>query len=329
MKMNKSYIVGGSGFVGTKLISLLGQDKCSNLDKNQSVSFSKITKIGNIIFKDQINFKNEFNSVILLAAEHRDDVIPSSLYYDVNVEGTKNVLNAMDEVGIKHLIFTSSVAIYGLNKDCPDECHPHDPFNDYGKSKLEAELVIKEWYEKDPKNKSVTIIRPTVIFGENNRGNVYNLLKQIASGKFFLIGNGQNKKSMAYVENVIAFIKYRLELNEKGFNIYNYVDSPDLTMLSLIKIIEKTLNKKIPSIKIPILIGYLVGHLFDLLAKLSKRKLAISSIRVKKFISTTQFNASKVHSSGFKPVFTLEEGLKRTLKYEFLDDRSKKDELFF
>ena len=122
--------------------------------------------------------------MVLLAAEHRDDVSPTSLYYDVNVTGTKNVLDKMDEAGIKHLVFTSSVAIYGLNKQNPREDHLEDPFNHYGKSKWQAEQVIKEWFEKDPIGKSVTIIRPTVIFGERNRGNVYNLLKQISSGSF-------------------------------------------------------------------------------------------------------------------------------------------------
>ncbi len=75
----------------------------------------------------------------------------------------------MDRVGCKHLIFTSSVAVYGLNKVNPDENHPVDPFNHYGKSKWEAEKVIKAWYDKEPESKSVTIIRPTVIFGEKNR----------------------------------------------------------------------------------------------------------------------------------------------------------------
>ena len=82
----------------------------------------------------------------------------------------------MDKYDIKNLIFTSSVAIYGLNKNNPCENHPQDPFNHYGKSKWKAEQIIKKWYENDPKNKSV--VRPTVIFGERNRGNVYNLLKQ-------------------------------------------------------------------------------------------------------------------------------------------------------
>ena len=118
---------------------------------------------------------------------------PTSLYYDVNVQGTKNVLKKMDELGVKNLIFTSSVAIYGLDKNNPDENHIHDPFNHYGKSKWQAEKVIRNWFDNNPEDKSVTIIRPTVIFGERNRGNVFNLLRQISSGKFLMIGKGQNK----------------------------------------------------------------------------------------------------------------------------------------
>jgi nucleoside-diphosphate-sugar epimerase len=68
------------------------------------------------------------------------------LYYDVNVEGTQNILDAMDKNGIQDIIFTSSVAIYGLNKENPDEDHPADPFNHYGKSKRQAEQKLQEWY---------------------------------------------------------------------------------------------------------------------------------------------------------------------------------------
>ena len=149
-------------------------------------------------------------TVVLLAAEHRDDVSPTSLYYDVNVQGTQNVLEAMDVNGVTNIIFTSSVAVYGLNKENPDEDHPADPFNHYGKSKWQAEEVLRAWYNKDPINKSLTIIRPTVIFGERNRGNVYNLLRQIASGKFLMVGKGANCKSMAYIKNIVAFIKFHL-----------------------------------------------------------------------------------------------------------------------
>jgi hypothetical protein len=71
------------------------------------------------------------------------------------------------------------------------------------------------------------------------------------------------------------------------------------------------------------------GYGFDILSFLTRKKLAVSSVRVKKFVATTQFDASKVHSTGFKAPFTLEEGLDRTLNYEFVQERSDDDEVFY
>ena len=127
-------VIGGSGFVGSFLIKELFETKVSNLDKNPSPFYNRITEIGDIRNINQIKIPDGTKTVVLLAAEHRDDVSPTSLYYDVNVQGTKNVLKVMDEMGIKNFIFTSSVAIYGLNKKNPDEKHQEDPFNHYGKS---------------------------------------------------------------------------------------------------------------------------------------------------------------------------------------------------
>lgn len=319
-------IIGGSGFVGTRLISLLDNGNCLNYDKNESSFFPNISFICDIRNPNSLELHTKTTTLVLLAAEHRDDVSPTSLYYDVNVEGTKNVLNKMDEVGIKNLIFTSSVAVYGLNKLNPDEGHFVDPFNHYGKSKWGAERVIKEWYEKNPQDKSVTIIRPTVIFGERNRGNVYNLLKQISSGKFLMIGKGQNKKSMAYVGNVVAFIKDLIEKNEPGYHVYNYADKPDFTMSQLSTLIEDKMNLSIPKTRIPYWLGMLGGYGFDLLAFLSRKKLPISSVRVKKFSATTQFDATKVHRV-FNAPYTLEEGLNKTLEFEFINP--KEDDVLF
>ncbi len=311
-------IVGGSGFVGSRLLSELNTENCYNLDKNPSPFFNERTTIGDIQKKDEIIIDKQTKAVVLLAAEHRDDVSPTSLYYDVNVTGTKNVLEKMDEAGVKHLVFTSSVAIYGLNKQNPKEDHPEDPFNHYGKSKWQAEQVIKKWFEKDPIGKSVTIIRPTVIFGERNRGNVYNLLKQISSGKFLMIGKGQNKKSMAYVGNVVAFIKDRLEKKEQGYHVFNYADKPDFTMMELVSVIEKKMNLRIPKTKTPYFFGMLVGFFFDILSKLTAKKFSISSVRVKKFCANTQFDASKAHAS-FKAPYKLEKALHKTLQHEFIE----------
>ena len=319
----KITLIGGSGFVGTRLIDLLRHDyQLRNIDKRQSHFFSDITVIGDVRDKDKmVELLEGTDVVVLLAAEHRDDVSPVSLYYDVNVGGMRNVLAAMEANGIKRIVFTSSVAVYGLNKKNPDEEHPKDPFNHYGKSKWQAEEVLQEWF-KGHGDWNINILRPTVIFGERNRGNVYNLLHQISSGKFLMVGDGNNKKSMAYVGNIVAFIRFLIEEQSSGYNVYNYIDKPDMTMNELVGHVSKVLKKHIPATHFPYWLGMLGGYGFDFLAWLTRRKLTISSVRVKKFCATTQFDARKVQASGFKAPFTLGEGLARTLEFEFVHPRT-------
>ena len=133
-----------------------------------------------------------------------------------------------------------------------------------------------------------------------------------------MIGKGQNKKSMAYVGNIVAFIKNRLENSQPGYHIFNYADKPDFSMVELTRIIEEKMKIKLPSIKIPFLLGMIGGYGFDILSVLSRKKTSISSVRVKKFCATTQFNSSKAHIV-FKSPFTLEEGLNKTLEHEFIN----------
>ena len=204
--------------------------------------------------------------------------------------------------------------MYGLNKLNPDENSEVDPFNHYGKSKYEAEEMLREWYEKDTENRNLIILRPTVVFGPNNRGNVFNLLQQIVKGNFVMIGNGQNKKSMSYVDNIVGFIKYTLDENYKGYHLYNYCDKPDLTTSELLKTVEESMQKKIPSIRIPYFIGYAAGLFFDVLSKIIGKKFPVSAVRVKKFCSTTQFSSTKLAGTGYKPSLTLQQGLATTIK---------------
>ena len=316
---SKITVIGGSGFVGSRLVQELGPEACYIIDKNQSPFFPEITIIKNICDNslEKVSDK-ETKQVVLLAAEHRDDVSPTSLYYDVNVDGTRKVLSAMDQLGIKHLVFTSSVAVYGLNKKNPDEEHPADPFNHYGKSKWMAEEILREWYNEDPNVRSLTILRPTVIFGERNRGNVYNLLKQIASGRFLLTGSGSNKKSMAYVGNIAAFLNYCLNKQTAGYHIFNYIDKPDMDMNELVALVRSKLGKKKSTLRIPYFLGMAGGYFFDALSKLSRKSFSVSSVRVKKFCATTQFDANSASNSGFNPPFTIQEGLERTLQHEFI-----------
>ena len=319
-------VIGGSGFVGSRLIDLIGKNNCLNIDKSESYFYNEITTIGNITNPDQIIIDKRVKVVVLLAAEHADNISPKSLYYDVNVTGTINVLKKMETMNIKNLVFTSSVAVYGLNKNNPDESHEVDPFNDYGKSKLMAEKEILKWYQKDT-TRNISIVRPTVIFGERNRGNVYNLINQIASGNFAMVGNGNNKKSMAYVGNICEFLNFLIENKKSGYNIYNYSDKPDYTMNRLVKLIEGKMDISIIKFKIPYHFGMIIGYLIDFISYVFKLKFKISSIRIKKFCATTQYNSTLAHKI-FNPPESLEEGLNKTLKFEFIESNDN-DILFY
>ena len=316
-------LIGASGFVGTRLMNLLGEDennyRLKNIDLLPSHFFNRYTTIGDV--RNQAQMDRELagaDLVVLLAAQHRDDVTPVSLYYDTNVGGMEKTLRAMEKNGVKRIVFFSSVAVYGLNKHNPDEEHEKDPFNHYGKSKWQAEQVLQNWY-KTHSDWNINIVRPTVIFGERNRGNVYNLLKQIASGRFLMVGKGNNKKSMAYVGNVVSFVKFLIDNKTSGYNVYNYIDKPDFTTNDLVQLVEKVLDKHLPSTHFPYWMGMAGGYVFDAIAFVTRKKLTVSSVRVKKFCATTEFNSDKMLASGFKAPYTLSEGLSRTLKYEFID----------
>jgi len=325
MDKNEIAIIGGAGFVGSRLKKRFDNKKIFakkyDIDTTKQNDKSIYLDVEDTETLDQIATAD---TIINLAAVHRDDIRPLSRYDDVNVQGAVNICSAARKHGINKIIFTSSVAIYGFAPVNTDESGEPNYFNDYGRTKFLAEQVYKEWHSEDPANRKLVIIRPTVIFGEANRGNVYNLLKQIANKRFLMFGNGNNIKSMAYVENVAAFIEYSLSF-KCGVHIYNYIDKPDLKVNRLIAEARKTLfNQNNVGLRFPAFIGIGVGHIADLISKITGLNLPISSIRVKKFMATTQFNSSVANKTDFVPPMSLEEGLARTLRYEFLEDNSNK-----
>ena len=298
------------------------------IDKAESRSYPDLWIKGDVRDRKSLLAAAKGCDVIYnLAAEHRDDVRPGSLYYDVNVGGAENVCSVAEELGIKEIVFTSSVAVYGFPGEETDESGELRPFNDYGRTKLEAEKIYIDW-KKRSEDRSLTIIRLTVVFGEGNRGNVYNLLNQIASGKFLMVGNGRSRKSMAYVGNVVSFLEFTLSFGA-GYHLFNYIDKPDFDMNSLLSLVnDKIGNGGKKLFRVPYWVGYAGGLVFDAASRLTGKKFPISSIRIKKFCSDTQFTSLRIRETGFTPPYSLEEGLHRTIQYEFLQPSPDSDILF-
>lgn len=316
-------IIGGSGFIGTRLSKLLIEQEIPLRigDLRPSADFPNLWVETDVRRPEMLARVMEGSvAVINLAAEHRDDVRPLSRYQETNVFGAQQVCAAACKCGTKQIIFTSTVAVYGLQPKPVDESGPFAPFNEYGKTKLAAEEVYRAWAAEDP-SRSLIIVRPTVVFGEGNRGNVYNLLRQIAADKFLMVGSGSNVKSMAYVGNLAAFLAHALALGS-GVHIFNYVDGPDMNTRELVEHIRRCLGTHGKLRRIPASVAMTGGHLFDIAARVSGRTFPISAIRVRKFCATTQFRAERIATTGFTPPYSLEEGLARTIRFDFADARS-------
>ncbi len=311
--MSDVAVIGGAGFIGSRLVEALDGPRV--IDR-------KIPEDGPGRFRIDVRDRERLipalegvGTLCLLAAEHRDDVEPTSLYYDVNVGGAKNVVEAAVRLGIQRILFTSTVAIYGLNAPDAGEDSPPDPFNDYARSKWQAEQTLVAWAKEDP-SRSLVIVRPCVIFGEGNRGNVYNLLSQLAARRFLMVGNGTNRKSMAYVGNLVALMTRFLD-SPNGIQVFNYADKPDLSMKRLLQVATDELGVDLPGWTVPHPVGLAAGFGFDVLARLTRRKLPISAVRVRKFCANTTVNTDRLASTGFEAPYSLEEGLRRMIRAEF------------
>lgn len=316
-------IVGGSGFIGGSLIRQLST--CGSRVRVIDVVAPKAA--GPALHYHPADVRDVASlvaatggcgAVVNLAAAHRDDIRPRRLYDEINVAGARNVCKAAVVNGIETILFTSSVAVYGAAPENADETQSHRPLNDYGRTKSEAERVYSDWHARDPSARRLVIVRPTVVFGPGNRGNVHNLICQVAADRFLMVGDGTNKKSMAYVDNVSGFISHLLQ-GPPGAHVYNYVDKPDFSMNELIATIRASLGKspRIP-LRVPYWLGIGVGCACDAMAGLTRRTLPVSRVRVEKFCASTVFSADKaLTKTNYVPPVPLHIGLKNTIAADF------------
>jgi len=320
MSPKKIAVIGGSGFIGTRLIALLLADghSVTIIDKQDSKKYPELRVAGDVRnVDDLVAGCRDCDVIYNLAAEHADNVRPLSLYDDVNVQGARNVCEAAERLGIETIVFTSSVAIYGFSPEQLDETAATNYINDYGRTKLEAEQVFLQWIAGSP-SRSLRMIRPTAVFGEGNRGNIYNLIRQLGTRGFVMVGNGDNRKSIAYVGNVAAFLRFLLTVEGEQVRIYNYVDKPDLQMKELVPLVRNAfgLGASMP-LKLPYWLVYSLAAGLDLVAAVTNRTFPVSRVRIEKFCANSQFATTRLQQSGFSPEFELKDALVKTIQAEF------------
>lgn len=315
-------IIGGSGFIGSKLTEMIpGDYDVRVLDvatpQDGALDFREVDVRDH---RGLLEAVGSSDIIVNLAAEHRDDVFPRRLYDEVNVGGAENCCRVARELGVNTIIFTSSVAIYGFAEPGSGEDCDINPFNDYGRTKAEAEKVYRDWQAEAPEERALVIIRPTAVFGEGNRGNVYNLMRQIAGGKFLMVGKGLNRKSLAYVDNVAGFIVSKLTAGP-GVHVHNYVDQPSFNMNELVTLVNRGLGKSGGvGLRLPRMPVQLMALLLDGVARMSGKTFPISSVRITKFCSDTHFS-SNAFETGYQPKVGMEDAILRTVQSEFSNSK--------
>jgi nucleoside-diphosphate-sugar epimerase len=230
-------------------------------------------------------------------------------YYQVNTELTKTVFDAFLASDAKVFITLSSVKAVAdvVQGELTEEYIPN-PITHYGKSKLLAEQYILS--TEIPEGKRVYILRPCMIHGPGNKGNLNLLYKLVSKGLPWPLGAFENKRSFCSIDNLMFIFKELLEREDIPSGVYNVADNEPISTNSLIRLIAASINKKGRIINISPSIINLIAKIGDLI------KLPLNSERLDKLTQNYIVSNQKLLNAIGKdlPVNAVD-GMKNTLKF--------------
>lgn len=291
----KLLFTGASGFLGNNIYSLLeekyvietvGITSKDNYNVNLAWEIPNLTGTFDVVF----HAAGKAHSVPKTEEEKQ-------LFFDVNLQGTKNLCTALENSGIpKAFIFISTVAVYGCDSgENITEEHPLNGTTPYALSKIKAEKYLEGWCAMH--NVKLSILRPSLIAGPNPPGNLGAMIHGIKNGKYLSIAGGKARKSVLMVQDIANLLPM---LIEKG-GIYNVCDSYQPSFRELEMVICKQLSRKGP-ISIPYWLAKSMAVVGDCLGE----KAPINSLKLRKITSSLTFSNEKAtRELGWKPMNVL------------------------
>ncbi|HEY1807857.1 MAG TPA: NAD(P)-dependent oxidoreductase [Acidobacteriaceae bacterium] len=249
------------------------------------------------------------NLIFNLAAIHREPGHAAHEYFETNLLGAENVCAWASSVGCSRIVFTSSIAPYGPSEDLKNESSLPVPETPYGSSKLAAEKIHIGW-QSGCRCRRLLILRPGVVFGPGEGGNVTRLLRSVVKGYFVYMGNRQTRKAGGYVKELYHVVRFGLDHQDRTgetVTLLNLSMDPPATVESYVNAIRKVAGIRHTPMSVPrsLLLG--MAYPIDAIARTFGIRQPVSPVRVRKLFRSTSIDPAGLRQLGYVWHYTLEE----------------------
>lgn len=314
-------ITGASGLIGKALTkTLTSESQPLRLQVRKRANLNSIASHTNVQITE-LDFQSSSDNQISRLLQDAHTVIhtaglvhqPDATYGEyelLNVRLTEQLSSIAAKSTIKTFVFLSTSAVYGPGpfEDIP-EAGPLKAETPYAVSKLRCEQFLQNLKGLE----RIIVIRPALVFGEGDRGNLLSLIRQINKGLYFNIGGNKARKSLIYAEDIALAIKLCLAQAPSGYHEFNVANPETVTVEDLSNQIAKCLKK---SITIPAIPESLVraGAMFS--QGVLGKKSPVTVSQIDKLLTTTTCSVEKLKAlTQFSPSCTLEAGLKKEIDW--------------
>lgn len=242
------------------------------------------------------------------AAVHREPGHEDWEYFKTNLYGAENVTVWASEVGCTNMVFTSSISPYGLSEDVKDESTLPVPVTAYGSSKLAAEKIHLAWQAADSAQRKLVIVRPGVVFGPGEGGNVTRLVKAVRKGYFFYMANRSTRKAGIYVKelcNAIWWV-HQLQLKQgNGVLLFNGSMNPGPAISDYVAATCEVAGIKRFLPNMPYFLLLSISYGIDLIARPLRISHPFSPVRIRKLVRSNNVMPNFLVGNGYPYLYTL------------------------